>query len=147
MLFECNFRLALCSCLSVLRNLIIIQKETRGHFLCETLLLGYAQVRFARVGRSHIKETQSLPITEIADKLYRLNYGLELSPRRQFERFVPRFDFYVTMYFQDYQGEVDPHVEHEIPGTEFRAHMTQLTQIQLAQIVSSAVCQALTQQM
>ena len=53
----------------------------------------------------------------------------------------------VAMSFQDYQGEVDPQVEHEIPGAEFRAHMMQLTQIQLVQIVSSAVCQALTQQM
>ena len=51
------------------------------------------------------------------------------------------------MSFQDYQGEVDPQVEHEVPGAEFRAHMMQLTQIQLVQIVSSAVCQALTQQM
>ena len=49
------------------------------------------------------------------------------------------------MTFQGYQGEVNPQVGHEIPGAEQGAQMMQLTQIQLAQIISSAVSQALTQ--
>ena len=48
---------------------------------------------------------------------------------------------------QGYQGEVNPQVEHEIPGEEEGTQMMQLSQVQLAQIVSSAVSQALTQQM
>ena len=49
------------------------------------------------------------------------------------------------MSFQGYQGKVNPQVGHEIPGAEKRGQMMRLTQIQLAQIVSSAVSQALTQ--
>ena len=49
------------------------------------------------------------------------------------------------MSFQGYQGKVNPQVGHEIPGAEERGQMMQLTQIQLAQIVSSAVSQVLTQ--
>ena len=49
------------------------------------------------------------------------------------------------MSFQSYHGKVIPQVEHEIPGAEEGAQMMQLTQVQLAQIVSSAVSQALTQ--
>ena len=51
----------------------------------------------------------------------------------------------VVMSFQGYQGEVNTQVGHEISGTEEEAQMMQLTQTQLAQIVSSAVSQALTQ--
>ena len=41
---------------------------------------------------------------------------------------------------------MNPQVEHEIPGAEEQGtQMMQLTQVQLAQIVSSAVSQALTQ--
>ena len=49
------------------------------------------------------------------------------------------------MSFQVYQREVNPQVGHEIPGAEEEVQMMQLTQVQLAQIVSSAVSQALTQ--
>ena len=49
------------------------------------------------------------------------------------------------MFFQGYQGEVNPRVGHQIPGAEEGTHMMQLTQVQLAQIFSSAVSQALTQ--
>ena len=49
------------------------------------------------------------------------------------------------MSFQGYQGEVNPQVGHEIPGAEEGAQKMQLTQVQLTQIVSSAVSQALTQ--
>ena len=38
-----------------------------------------------------------------------------------------------------------PQVGHKIPGAEMRAQIMQLTKLQLAQIVSSAVSQALTQ--
>ena len=52
----------------------------------------------------------------------------------------------VAMSFQDYQGEMNPQVGHEIPGAKERTQeMMQLTQAQLAQTVSSAVSQALTQ--
>ena len=53
------------------------------------------------------------------------------------------------MSFQGNQGEIDPlvGVEHEIPGADDSAQVVQLTQIQIAQIVSNAVCQALTDQM
>ena len=53
------------------------------------------------------------------------------------------------MSFQGNQGEVDPlvGVGHEIPGADDGAQMVQLTQIQIAQIVSNAVSQALTHQM
>ena len=40
---------------------------------------------------------------------------------------------------------MNPQVGHEIPGAEEGAQMMQLTQVQLAQIVSSVVSQALTQ--
>ena len=49
------------------------------------------------------------------------------------------------MPFQGYQGEVNPQVGHETSGAAEGAQMMQLTQAQLAQIVSSAVSQALTQ--
>ena len=49
------------------------------------------------------------------------------------------------MSFQGYQREVNPQVGHEIPGAEEGAQMMQWTQKQLAQIVSSAASQALTQ--
>ena len=51
------------------------------------------------------------------------------------------------MSFQGNQGEVDPQVGHEIPGADDGAQVVQLTQIQIAQIVSNAVSQALTHQM
>ena len=49
------------------------------------------------------------------------------------------------MSFQGYQPKVNPQEGHEIPGAEKGAQMMQLTQIQLAQIVSSTMSQALTQ--
>ena len=53
------------------------------------------------------------------------------------------------MSFQGNQGEVDPLVGlgHEIPGADDGAQVIQLTQIQIAQIVSNAVSQPLTHQM
>ena len=53
------------------------------------------------------------------------------------------------MSFQGDQGEVDPlvGVGHETPGTDNGAQVVKLTQIQIAQIVSNAVSQALTHQM
>ena len=51
------------------------------------------------------------------------------------------------MFFQGYQGEVDPQVGHTIPGADDGAQVMQLTQVQLARIVSSVVSQALTRQM
>ena len=53
------------------------------------------------------------------------------------------------MSFQGNQGEVDPLVAvgHEISGADDGAQVVQLTQIQIAQIVSNAVSQALTHQM
>ena len=53
------------------------------------------------------------------------------------------------MSFQGNHGEVDPLVvvEHEIPGANDGAQVVQLTQKQIAQIVSNAVSQALTHQM
>ena len=53
------------------------------------------------------------------------------------------------MFFQGNQREVDPlvGVGHEIPGADDGAQVVQLTQIQIAQIVSNAVSQALTHQM
>ena len=51
------------------------------------------------------------------------------------------------MSFQGNQGEVDPQVGHEIPGADDGAQVVQLTQMQIAQIVSNAVSQALTYQM
>ena len=53
------------------------------------------------------------------------------------------------MSFQGNQGEVDPlvGVGHEIPGADYGAQVVQLTQIQIARIVSNAVSQALTHQM
>ena len=49
------------------------------------------------------------------------------------------------MSSQGYQGEVNPQVGHEALGAEEEAQMMQLTQVQLAQIVSSAVSQVLAQ--
>ena len=51
------------------------------------------------------------------------------------------------MSFQGNQGEVDPQVGHEIPAADDGAQVVQLTQMQIAQIVSNAVSQALTHQM
>ena len=48
------------------------------------------------------------------------------------------------MFFQGDQGEVDPLVGHEISGADDGAQVVQLTQMQIAQIVSNAVSQALT---
>ena len=48
------------------------------------------------------------------------------------------------MSFQGYQGKGNPQVGHEIQGAEEGAQMMQLTQAQLAQIVTNAVSQALT---
>ena len=50
------------------------------------------------------------------------------------------------MSFQGNQREVDSLVGHEILGADDGAQMAQLTQIQVAQIVSNAVSQALTHQ-
>ena len=52
------------------------------------------------------------------------------------------------MSFQGNQGEVDPlvGVGHKIPGADDGAPVVQLTQIQIAQIVSNAVSQTLTHQ-
>ena len=51
------------------------------------------------------------------------------------------------MSFQSNQGEVNPQVGHENPGADDGAQVVQLTQMQIAQIVSNAVSQALTHQM
>ena len=51
------------------------------------------------------------------------------------------------MSFQGNQGEVDPQLGHGIPGSDDGAQVVQLTQMQIAQNVSNAVSQALTQQM
>ena len=53
-----------------------------------------------------------------------------------------------AMSFQGNQGKVDPlvGVGHEIPGADDGAQVVQLTQIQIGQIVSNAVSQALTHQ-
>ena len=51
------------------------------------------------------------------------------------------------MPFQGNQGEVDPQVGHEIPRADDGAQVVQLTQKQIAQIVSNAVSQGLTNQM
>ena len=40
-----------------------------------------------------------------------------------------------------YQGELNPQVGHEVPGAEEGAYMMQLKQLQLVQIISSAVSQ------
>ena len=48
------------------------------------------------------------------------------------------------MSFEDYQGEVNPQVGHEIPGADDGSQKMQLTQVQLTR---SAVSQVLTQQM
>ena len=50
------------------------------------------------------------------------------------------------MFFQGNQGEVDSQVGHEIPGADDGAQVVQLTQIQIALIVSNAVSEALTHQ-
>ena len=52
------------------------------------------------------------------------------------------------MSFQGNQGEIDPLVGigHKIPGADDGAHVVQMTQIQIAQIVNNAVSQALTRQ-
>ena len=51
------------------------------------------------------------------------------------------------MSFQGNQREVDPQVGHEVPGADDGAQVVQLTQMQIMQIVSNAVTQALTHQM
>ena len=53
------------------------------------------------------------------------------------------------MSFQCNQGEIDPlvGVGREIPGADDGTQVVQLTQIQIAEIVSNAVSQALTHQM
>ena len=51
------------------------------------------------------------------------------------------------MPFQVNQGEVDPQVGHETPVADDGAQVVQLTRMQIAQIVSNAVSQALTHQM
>ena len=51
------------------------------------------------------------------------------------------------MSFQGYQGKVDPHVGDKNTGPDDGTEMMQLTQVQLAPIVSSAVSQALIQHM
>ena len=51
------------------------------------------------------------------------------------------------MSFQGYQGEINPQVGYGIPEEEEGTQMMQLSQVQLAQIVSSAVSQVLTQHM
>ena len=51
-----------------------------------------------------------------------------------------------AMSFQGTRGEVDSQVGHEIPEADDGAQVVQLTQIQIAQIVSNAVSQALTHQ-
>ena len=51
-----------------------------------------------------------------------------------------------AMSFQGNRGEVDSQVGHEIPEADDGAQVVQLTQIQVAQIVSNAVSQALTHQ-
>ena len=51
------------------------------------------------------------------------------------------------MSFQGNQGEVDPQRGREIPGADDDAQVAQLTLMQIAQIVSKAVSQALTHQM
>ena len=48
------------------------------------------------------------------------------------------------MSFQGNQGGVDPQVGHEIPGADDDAQVVQLTRMQIAQIVSNAVSQAIT---
>ena len=49
------------------------------------------------------------------------------------------------MPIQGYQGGVSFQVGHRIPGAEEGAKMMKLVQVQLAQIISNAVSQALTQ--
>ena len=51
------------------------------------------------------------------------------------------------MPFQGNQGEVDSLGGYEIPKADDGAQVVQLTKIQIAQIVSNAVSQALTHQM
>ena len=51
------------------------------------------------------------------------------------------------MSFQGNQREVDSLVGHEIPGADDGTQVVQLTQLQIAQIVSNAVSQTLTHQM
>ena len=47
------------------------------------------------------------------------------------------------MSFQGNQGEVHPQVGHEIPGADDGAQVVQLTQMQIAQIVSNAESQVI----
>ena len=79
-----------------------------------------------------------------------------MSPRRWLEIFVPRFYLctlteaaVVAMSAQGTQGEGDPivGVGHEIPGANDGAQVIQLTQVEIAQIVSNAASQALAHQM
>ena len=47
--------------------LVIIKKETSGHFLWQTLLLVHAQVRYTstRFGRGRVKKLRRLPKTQV----------------------------------------------------------------------------------
>ena len=49
------------------------------------------------------------------------------------------------MYFKCYQGEVEPQRGYEIPGVDDGAQRIQMTQVQIAQIVSKTVRQEITQ--
>ena len=51
-----------------------------------------------------------------------------------------------AMSFQGNQGAVDTQVGHEIPGAGDGAQVVQLTPMQIAQIVSNAMSQVLTNQ-
>ena len=72
------------------------------------------------LGESCQKHTAVFPRAKLTDTLKRIPHRLKLSPQRQFEIFVQRFDNYtktaavVTMPFQGYQREVNPPVEHGI---------------------------------
>ena len=63
----------------------------------------------------------------------------------QFNKYTHTHTHSVVVSFQGYQREANPQVGHEIPGAEEGAQTMQLGQAQLAQIVSSAMNQALTQ--
>ena len=51
------------------------------------------------------------------------------------------------MCSQDYQGEGNPQIEHGTPRAKEWSQIMQWGEVQLAQIVNSAVSQALTLQM
>ena len=134
-----------------------------GNLLSETLPPGYADACRTRRGRSRTNKyqgnlrTQKSPTREIANTYndIDLESGFKLSPRRKLEIFVPRFDLCTlteaaveAMSAQGTQGEVDPlvRVGHEILGANDGAQVIQLTQVEIAQIVSNAVSQALPHQ-